>query len=90
MGVAFSAFAELFTTRVRYTGIALGFNIGAAAAGGTAPYICTWLVGVTGSAISPAYFLMATAVVTLVAAMHHARDRRHCPARRLSEMREAR
>ena len=68
MGVAFSAFAELFTTRVRYTGIALGFNIGAAAAGGTAPYICTWLVGVTGSAISPAYFLMATAVITLVAA----------------------
>ena len=69
MGVAFSAFAELFTTRVRYTGIALGFNIGAAAAGGTAPYICTWLVDVTGSSVSPAYFLMGTAVVTLIAAL---------------------
>jgi MHS family proline/betaine transporter-like MFS transporter len=69
MGVAFSAYAEMFTTRVRYSGIALGLNIGAAAAGGTAPYICTWLVDVTGSNLSPAYFLMATAVVTLVAAL---------------------
>ncbi len=69
MGVAFSAFAEMFTTRVRYTGIALGFNVGAAAAGGTAPYVCTWLVDVTGSNLSPAYFLMVTAVITLVAAL---------------------
>jgi len=69
MGVAFSAFAEMFTTRVRYTGIALGFNVGAAAAGGTAPYACTWLVDVTGSNLSPAYFLMVTAVITLVAAL---------------------
>jgi MHS family proline/betaine transporter-like MFS transporter len=69
MGVAFSAFAEMFSTRVRYTGIALGFNIGAAAAGGTAPYICTWLVDVTGSHLAPAYFLMGAAVITLVAAL---------------------
>jgi MHS family proline/betaine transporter-like MFS transporter len=69
MGVAFSAFAEMFTTRVRYTGIALGFNIGAASAGGTAPYICTWLVDATGSALSPAFFLMGTAVITLLAAL---------------------
>lgn len=69
MGVAFSTFTELFTTRVRYTGIALGFNVGAALAGGTAPYICTWLVSNTGSSLSPAYFIMATAVVTLAAAL---------------------
>lgn len=69
MGVAFSAFAEMFTTRVRYTGIALGFNIGAAAAGGTAPYICTWLVSATGSHLAPAFFLMGAAVITLVAAL---------------------
>ena len=69
MGVAFSAFAELFTTPVRYTGIALGFNIGAAAAGGTAPYICTWLVDVTGSHLAPAGFLMGAALVTLFAAL---------------------
>lgn len=69
MGAAFSTFAELFPTRVRYTGIALGFNIGSAAAGGTAPYICTWLVDATGSSVAPAGFVMATALVTLVAAV---------------------
>lgn len=69
MGAAFSTFAELFPTRVRYTGIALGFNIGSAAAGGTAPYICTWLVDVTGSPVAPAGFVMGTALITLVAAL---------------------
>lgn len=69
MGVAFSAFAEMFPTRVRYTGIALGFNVGAAAAGGTAPYISTWLVSTTGSTLSPAFFLMGTALITLVAVL---------------------
>lgn len=68
MGAAFSTFAELFPTRVRYTGIALGFNIGSAAAGGTAPYICTWLVDATGSPLAPAWFVIGTAVLTLIAA----------------------
>ncbi|MGW0003190.1 MFS transporter [Nocardia grenadensis] len=69
MGVAFSAFTEMFPTRVRYTGIALGFNLGAALAGGFSPYICTWLVKQTGNSLSPAYFLMATALITLAAAV---------------------
>ena len=69
MGVALSAYAEMFPTRVRYTGIALGFNIGAALAGGTAPYICTWLVANTGSHLAPAFFLIGTAVITLLTAL---------------------
>lgn len=69
MGAAFSTFAEMFPTRVRYTGIALGFNIGSAAAGGTAPYICTWLVDWTGSALAPAWFVIGTALITLCAAV---------------------
>jgi MHS family proline/betaine transporter-like MFS transporter len=69
MGAALSAYAEMFPTRVRYTGIALGFNLGAALAGGTAPYICTWLVSNTGSSLSPAWFLIGTAVITLLTAL---------------------
>ncbi|MDT0377857.1 MFS transporter [Streptomyces sp. DSM 42041] len=69
MGAAFSTFAELFPTRVRYTGIALGFNIGSATAGGTAPYVCTWLVDASGSALAPAWFVIGTAVITLCAAL---------------------
>jgi MHS family proline/betaine transporter-like MFS transporter len=69
MGVAMSIFAEMFPTRVRYTGIAFGFSVGAALAGGTSPYIATWLVGVTGSSVAPAWFLMATAVITFFPAV---------------------
>jgi MFS transporter, MHS family, proline/betaine transporter len=69
MGVALSAYAEMFPTKVRFTGIALGFNVGAALAGGTAPYVCTWLVDQTGSSIAPAWFLIGTAVITLLTAL---------------------
>lgn len=69
MGVALSAYAEMFPTRVRFTGIALGFNVGAALAGGTAPYVCTWLVDASGSAVAPAWFLVGTAVITLGTAL---------------------
>lgn len=69
MGVALSAFAEMFPTHVRYTGIAFGFSVGAALAGGTSPYIATWLVEVTANPLSPAFFLMGTALITFVAAL---------------------
>ncbi|CDY78857.1 L-Proline/Glycine betaine transporter ProP [Caballeronia glathei] len=69
MGVAFSTLAELYPTRVRYTGIALGFNVGGVVTGGSAPFFCTWLVSATGSSIAPAYFLGATAIITLFSAL---------------------
>jgi len=68
MGVALSTYAEMFPTQVRYTGIAFGFSVGAALAGGTSPYIATWLVGATGSTLAPAFFLVGTALITLIAA----------------------
>lgn len=69
MGVALSTYAEMFPTPVRYTGIAFGFSVGAALAGGTSPYIATWLVSATGSALAPAVFLAATGIITLIAAL---------------------
>lgn len=69
MGVALSAYAEMFPTRIRYTGIAFGFSIGAALAGGTAPYISTWLVAVTGNSIAPAFFMIGTGIITLISAL---------------------
>jgi MFS transporter, MHS family, proline/betaine transporter len=69
MAVVFATFAELFPTRVRYTGIALGFNLASTAVGGTAPLICLWLLGATGSPLAPAWFLVATAVVTAATAL---------------------
>ncbi|GLK19065.1 MFS transporter [Herbiconiux flava] len=69
MGVALSTYAEMFPTEIRYTGIAFGFSVGAALAGGTAPYICTWLIGLTGNPLAPAFFVIVTALITLIPAL---------------------
>lgn len=69
MGVCFATFAEMFTARIRYTGIALGFNVAGAAVGGTAPLIAVWLVRTTGSPVSPAWFLAAAALLTFITAL---------------------
>lgn len=60
-------FAENFATHSRYTGFALPFNLGNAIFGGTAPYIATWLIAHTGTPRSPALYLMALALVALIA-----------------------
>lgn len=66
MGPLFATLAEVFGTRVRYSGFALGFNIAAIATGGTAPYLATWLIKQTGNAMSPGFLLIVAAVLTLV------------------------
>ncbi|WP_341359962.1 MFS transporter [Georgenia sp. M64] len=57
--------AEIFPTRVRYSGFALSFNAANALFGGTAPFVATWLIQVTGSAAAPAWYLTAAAVLAL-------------------------
>ena len=60
--------SETFTTRVRYTGVTLGYQIGAALAGGTAPLLATWLLTRFGGAWWPiAAYLVALAAVAVVA-----------------------
>ena len=65
---------EIFPTRVRYTGMALSYNIAAAAFGGTAPMVCEWLLQTTGNNYSIAYYVMICAAVSL-AALFFYRDR---------------
>ena len=50
------------------TGLALTYALGVAIFGGTATYVVTWLVGVTGDPLASTYYVMATNVVVLVAA----------------------
>ncbi|NUT46093.1 MAG: MHS family MFS transporter [Saccharothrix sp.] len=40
-------YAELFGTRVRYSGVSLSYQLGAVLGGGLSPFIATWLLGVT-------------------------------------------
>lgn len=66
MGVVFSALAELFGTGVRFSGMALGYNLSAALVGGLTPYISQGLIGWTGTSLAPAFWLIAVALVTLL------------------------
>lgn len=66
ISAAVSAGVEMFTTRVRYSGFAVGYNVCVALFGGTTPYVVTWLVGHTGNPLSPAFYVIAAAVVSLL------------------------
>ncbi len=48
---------EAFPTRVRYTGMALAYNISACIFGGTVPMVCQYLLGQTGSYLSLVAYL---------------------------------
>jgi MHS family proline/betaine transporter-like MFS transporter len=52
---------------VRYSGFAFCFNAANALFGGTAPLVATWLIGVTGNKLAPAWYLVGAAGVALVA-----------------------
>jgi MFS family permease len=58
---------DLFPTRVRFSGVALGFNVAFTMFSGTAPLIATSLIRSTGSEVAPAFVMIAYAVVTFVA-----------------------
>jgi len=69
-------FAESFSADVRYTGISLGYQVGAAIIGGPAPLIATALLAAFSNSYVPVgIFLMLVAVVSLIS-ISFARDRR--------------
>ena len=45
------------------------YNAALAICGGTTPLVATWLVNVTGSPLAPAFYLMAAALGTTLAAL---------------------
>lgn len=61
-------FSEIFSAEVRYTGVSLGYQIGAALAGGTAPLVAVALLATFGNSYVPvALYIIFTAVVSLIA-----------------------
>lgn len=57
--------AEIFPTRVRYSGFAFSFNTANALFGGTAPFVATLLIKLTGNNLAPAWYLVAAALVAM-------------------------
>ena len=60
--------SEIFSANVRYTGITLGYQLGAALAGGTAPRIATGLLAkYDGDWVPVAWYLGVTVAISLIA-----------------------
>lgn len=64
-GVMASSLPAMFPTKIRYSALAIAFNISVLVAGLT-PTLSAWLVEVTQNLYMPAYYLMAIAVVGLI------------------------
>jgi MFS transporter, MHS family, proline/betaine transporter len=59
--------ASIFPAHTRVTGLSLSYNLGVTLFGGFAPAIFTWLTAITHDNTAPSFYLMATAVVSMVA-----------------------
>ncbi len=65
MGPTVSVYCELFPARVRLSGVALGYNLSVALAGGFSPLAALWIIHHTGSLIVPAFFLIGAGIISL-------------------------
>lgn len=68
-GTINAAVVEQVPTAVRFSLVAVGYNLSYSLFGGTAPLIATYLVTTTGLKVAPAFYLMFGAVLALIAAI---------------------
>ncbi|MCJ7957002.1 MAG: MFS transporter [Pseudomonas sp.] len=66
-GAMGATLVSLFKAPVRFSALALSYNLSVSLFGGTAPLVNTWLIGQTGNTMIPAYYLIGAAVVGLIA-----------------------
>jgi metabolite-proton symporter len=59
--------AESFQGNLRYSGASLGYQLASVIAGGPAPIVATWLYATYGSPFAIAGYILACAVLTLIA-----------------------
>jgi MFS family permease len=69
VAVAVMLIPLIFPSTVRSTGLALTYALGVTIFGGTATYVVTWLVGVTGNPLASTYYVMAANLVMLAAVL---------------------
>jgi MFS family permease len=68
-GSIFAALSESLPKAIRGGGFALVYAVSISALGGTTQLVVTWLIHVTGSAIAPAWYLLAATAVGQIALM---------------------
>ncbi|MEM5367000.1 MFS transporter [Paraburkholderia azotifigens] len=70
--------SSLFPTSVRSTGLGFSYNIGVMVFGGFTPWLVTAMIGATHNPLSPAFYLMACAALSLACvAIYHYRLVKH-------------
>jgi MHS family proline/betaine transporter-like MFS transporter len=67
LGALPTAVVEAAPPSVRCTAVSLGYNICFGVIGGLSPLVAAWLITRTGDEIAPAFFIVASAAVTLLA-----------------------
>jgi MFS family permease len=60
---------DLFPTRIRFTGVALVFNVAFTLFSGMAPLAATTLIRETGGVVSPAYLMMGCGLLALLGSL---------------------
>ena len=58
---------ELLPIRIRSTGLSIAYAVGVAVFGGSTQLVITWLIGVTGNPVAPAWYLVGTGIVSALA-----------------------
>jgi MHS family proline/betaine transporter-like MFS transporter len=66
LGTLPATLPAMFSTRTRYGGFAVSYNISTSLFGGTAPLAITWLVVMTGNDYMPAFYLIAAGVIAFI------------------------
>ncbi|GAC1329818.1 MAG: MFS transporter [Collimonas sp.] len=61
--------SDIFPTSTRGTGLALSYNFSVTLFGGFAPLIVTWMIAFSGSKLAPSFYVMATALISIVAVL---------------------
>jgi MHS family proline/betaine transporter-like MFS transporter len=61
-----AAISELFPTKVRASALSIGYNLSTAIFGGTAPFVATYLIKVTGNNFSPTFYVICLSLVTML------------------------
>jgi MHS family proline/betaine transporter-like MFS transporter len=84
-GVLPSLLAEQFPVHSRAVGIAFSYSVSVTIFGGFAPFVATWLIAETGDPLSPSFYLMATALLSIIALL--AIQRRTVRAREVPDAR---
>ncbi|PWK34754.1 MFS transporter [Cupriavidus plantarum] len=79
LGPFSSAVAEQFPQRIRSTGMAVSYNVAVMIFGGFAQFILTWLLHVTGSPMTPAFYLLFGACAGLIGSLAMARKDKALP-----------